>query len=373
MKPRLLITLLALLLVAVGVLWVFNRVSTPIPTASADNDPDVEALRKRFRRPFSDAVRPLPGPSTGAVATNRLSRLARLMAGEDMGEEFMLTREQVDAYLVTNRRSAESLLAAAQLAHDPALLREAAEKFPNDPRVQFAMLTVNSNKLALSPEERRKWLEAFKQSSPDNALPGLLAAREYFKANQPQDAVREVSEALARRGYRDFTLEAGQNLEEAYLSAGYSVAEAKTIAMSSVLLPQMSELKQVGVALADMEKQYRAAGDIASADRLFTTGLQTAQLLTDERSPTLIQELVGMAIERRMLTNYSASQPTVQQQLAELDRRRQAIREVTSSVNVEVFFQSSSDADIISYWDRVRVYGEYNAMLWLKQRQTNAP
>src|SRR5262249_1306144 len=151
--------------------------------------------------------------------------------------------------------------------------------------------------------------------------------------------------------YTDFTHETRQNLEEVYLSAGYTVAEAKTISMNSLLLPQTTELKAVGVALADLEKQYRAAGDSASADRLFAAGVNMAQQLADERSPTLIQELVGMAIERKLLTNYSASQPALQQRLAQLDRRRQAIREVTDAVNEEKFFQSAAEADIIIYWD----------------------
>ena len=54
-------------------------------------------------------------------------------------------------------------------------------------------------------------------------------------------------------------------------------------------------------------------------------------------------------------------------------QRRQAIREVTETVNEEKFFQSATEADVVTYWDRLRLFGEYNAMLWLKQRQTNAP
>ena len=33
----------------------------------------------------------------------------------------------------------------------------------------------------------------------------------------------------------------------------------------------------------------------------------------------------------------------------------------------------ATEADVVTYWDRLRLFGEYNAMLWLKQRQTNAP
>ena len=48
-----------------------------------------------------------------------------------------LTAEQVEAYLKANGRKASSLLAAYRTSGDPALLKEAMEKYPNDPQVAF--------------------------------------------------------------------------------------------------------------------------------------------------------------------------------------------------------------------------------------------
>lgn len=60
-----------------------------------------------------------------------------------------LSREQVDAYLLKCKRSAESLLNAFLETGDTNLLAEAAEKFPDNPMVQFTMLQQE-----LSPSER---------------------------------------------------------------------------------------------------------------------------------------------------------------------------------------------------------------------------
>jgi hypothetical protein len=81
-----------------------------------------------------------------------------------------MSRVQIESYLEQNRRSAESLLAAFRLTRDRALLQEAAEKYPNDPRVHYAGWISAYRDDNSSPEERRQWLEAFKQSAPGNAL-----------------------------------------------------------------------------------------------------------------------------------------------------------------------------------------------------------
>ena len=94
----------------------------------------------------------------------------------DGDEAFTLSLLQVESDLRDNRRSAESLLAAFRATDDPALLREAVEKYPNDPRVNFVAYFAFRNES--SPEDRRQRPEAFKQSAPDNALANCLSAQD---------------------------------------------------------------------------------------------------------------------------------------------------------------------------------------------------
>lgn len=104
-----------------------------------------------------------------------------------------LSRKEIEAYLQQNKRNAESLLAAYRISHDPSYLREAATNFPNAPFVQFVVVADK-----VFPEEQRQWIDAFKASSPDNALAWYFSALDYFNSKQPDLAIRELAEATRR-------------------------------------------------------------------------------------------------------------------------------------------------------------------------------
>src|SRR3569833_390647 len=71
-------------------------------------------------------------------------------------------REKVEEYLRQHNRDVASLLAAFHVLHDTNLLYEAATNFPNDPHLQWTILAEDA-----FPADRRKWLDAFKASSPN--------------------------------------------------------------------------------------------------------------------------------------------------------------------------------------------------------------
>jgi len=146
-------------------------VPTPDPTTPLADHP--EGPEEGMAGPYaaSSAAHPEASPKN-AGHTNLVERLLR-------GEEVKLTPEQISAYLEANHRNAESLLAAALATDDPAYLTEAKERFPNDPRVQFAAIFKSD-----SPEERRQWLDRLKQTAPDNALPDYLSALDDLKAGR---------------------------------------------------------------------------------------------------------------------------------------------------------------------------------------------
>ena len=100
------------------------------------------------------------------------------------------------------------------------------EKFPGDPGVAFEAAC----KKDASPTERREWLEAFKKAAPDNPLANYLSALDYFKSGQSDQALQELTAALDRPGFADYTEERIQTDEEAYRAAGFSEAEAKMAA-----------------------------------------------------------------------------------------------------------------------------------------------
>jgi hypothetical protein len=284
----------------------------------------------------------------------------RLMVGE---VDLQLTSEQLAEYLRRYGTNAETLLATQNKDY----IRLAAELFPNDPRVQYAVITRD-----IFPEAKREWLDRFKQSDPNNAIASYLSAREYLKSGDRAQGLKDFAEAANKPRFNDYTLDQVQNMEDAQLSAGRSLVEAK-LAGAGVLLPQLAMFKGLAQDVQAIQKEYIAAGDTASAEALAQMGHALAQqLISGEGSRPLIGQLVGLAIERIMITPFPPdSQPvflggTVQQRIDELTAFRQNVKTLIG--NFEPMMARGDVNEIISYMDRMKLQGEYKAMLWLQNR-----
>src|SRR4029079_644303 len=105
---------------------------------------------------------------------------------------------------------------------DTNYLKEAALNFPNDSRVQLGVLSSN-----LYPEDRRKWLDLFKASAPDNSLANYLSGREYFKDGQSAEAMNELREATRKTGFQDYAMESKLDEEELNIAAGRTSIQAR--------------------------------------------------------------------------------------------------------------------------------------------------
>ena len=276
-----------------------------------------------------------------------------------------LTSEQVESYLKANGRGAATLLAAFRTSGDPALLKEAMEKYPNDPQVAFEAVFSKQ----LSPAQQRQWLETFKKSAPDNALANYLSALNYFNSGQIDEGVKELSAASGKQLY-DYTLRRVQDDEEAYLGAGYSLVDAKAVATSQLLLPQLKPLKQLSLDMMDLANAYRQAGDESSAQGV----LQMAATLGGRYSDSTpgeaeVSQLVGMYIEHHALeamnpnSPYGDSGQTVQQRFDQLTQAHTAL--TTLSQQAAPLLPTLSDQDWMMYKDRWIMFGEENALRWV--------
>jgi tetratricopeptide (TPR) repeat protein len=349
--------------------WIkFIRSGNTTPTQGEQPGPVATVFarhetRTRTRSP-AEILAPLPAES----ATNELVS-SNLYARVHNGSTPQVSREQLEPFLAQNHRSVEALLGALRASGDDTLLAEAKERFPNDPRVQFAAAFKSD-----SPEERAQWLEKFKQSDPDNALANYLLAAEHSKAGQTDQALQEIAAANSKRGFDNYLLDFMQNAEEAYQAGGYSPAEAKAIAATSALLPELAKLKQVGVDLAELAKRYQQAGDETSAQSALQMGLDLGHRLDQSPQVTLIQELVGMAVEKIALNAmnpdapYGGSGQTVNEQIDALTSRRKAYREL--SAQSDRILMSLSDEDVAHYYDRIRLYGDVAAMRWVVNKSS---
>ena len=277
-----------------------------------------------------------------------------------------LTAGQVEAYLKANGRKASSLLAAYRTSGDPALLKEAMEKYPNDPQVAFEAVYAKD----LSPEEQRQWLNTFEKSAPDNALANYLSALNYFNSGQIDQGVQELTAASGKQQFQDYTLDRWKDDEEAYLSAGYSAADAGYLSTFQLALPQLAPVRQLGVDLVDLANAYSQSGDQASA----RAALQMAVDLGQRYVPTsageaVLDQLVGLAVERMALSAMDPNSPygdngqTVQDQLNQLAQQRAALKALVQQV--ELLLPTMSDQDWINYTDRWMIFGELAANHWL--------
>ncbi len=334
---------------------------TPATSAEPTNSPPARVAMPRLPAPRMPRT---PAPAEAPAEAPLTNSLSRLFHSQEM---LKLTREQVELYLAANRRSAGSLLAAFRATGDTNLLHEAMEKFPNDPRVTYAAAVDHH----LTPEERRQWLDAFKQSAPDNALANFLSASDHFKAGQTDLAVQDLQAAYGKPGFTDYSLDFIQNAEEAWRAAGYSEAEAKTIASMQLLLPQLAPMKQMSQNLLDLANSYRQAGDEASAQATLQIGLNLGQRLDQVNGPgnPLINQLVGIAVERIMLNTmdpasaYGSTGQTVKDRIDEMTRQREAFK--LMGQQIEGLLDNLPAPEVSAYFDRSRQFGEVSAMQWL--------
>ena len=277
----------------------------------------------------------------------------------------LLTPQQAEAYLNENHRTAASLLAAFRATGDRKLLAEATEKYPNDPQVAFTAAYASG----ASPEEQRRWLDAFKGSAPENALPSYLSALNHFKAGQTEEAIQDLSAAFGKQTFQDYSWDFIQNGEEAYRAAGYPEVEARVIPSMALILPHLAELKQLNENLLQLAAAYRQAGDESSTFAALQMDATLGQRLNGTDNSALITKLVGMVIEQLALkqmdpnATYSSGGQTVKDRLHDLSQHQTSLMEF--SKQLDGIYASIAPADWISYHDRWQAFGEENAMKWL--------
>src|SRR5215218_9172736 len=177
------LSILALALSVIGLVFVASRKShrsCEAASASITNAPS--ETQRAFRRTAraSSLAADDAAPSVAPGTTSNLFQ--RLMAGE---LDLQLTPEQTAEYLRQYGTNAETLLATKKKD----CLKLAAELFPDDPRVQYAVVTRD-----LFPEARREWLDRFKQSAPDNAMANYLSARDYLRAGDREQGLKDLAE-----------------------------------------------------------------------------------------------------------------------------------------------------------------------------------
>jgi hypothetical protein len=240
------------------------------------------------------------------------------------------------------------------------------QKYPTDPQVDFEAAFRSD----APPAERRQWLEAFKKSAPENALPNYLSALDYFKAGQSDQAVQELNAASAKQPFQDYTMDRIQDDYEAYMSAGYPLAAAETVSARGLLLPQLAQVKELGLDMIDLANSYRSSGEQASAQAVLQMAASLGQRYGNTvAGETEVSRLVGMFVERSALNAMDLTSPygsdgqTVQDRMNQLSQQRDVLNQLNQQA--EPLLPTMSDQGWISYKERWKLFGEEAALRWV--------
>lgn len=305
--------------------------------------------------------------TTNSTLTNAI---ARILAGQISR---LITTEQAEAYLEAKGRTAATLLAAYSASGDQKFLREAMQAFPNDPRVAFNAIVSGK----LKDDELRQWADAFEKADPDNALPNYLSALAWFNARQNDKAADQLLASAGKSRFRDYSIDALADVQQAYLTAGYSQAEAMVMSSLGLPLPVLMNLKQVGQDIGSLADGYQQAGDTASAQSARLLAANLGQCYSDS-SNLVIQRLVGWAIETKALKAlppdlpYGDTGQTVQDSLDQINREKNSIKVYTKQMSDAMQSMPQwSDQDLINYFTVLQKNGELAAVEWLQKRNAS--
>ena len=313
-------------------------------------------------------VTPLISPPAAPAEPPPKTVLQRLVSHDT--NVFKLSPAEVQKFLTQNASNAECLLAAFNVTSDKEHLREARRRHPTNALVLATALAVG-----VRPEERRELIEQFKRAAPENPLADYLSARDHLKNRQPELALEDFRAASGKAALQDFTIKRVQGVEEMYLGAGYSAAEAKALAMSGVQLPTFRHLRELGRDLSALQREYASADDTASAEALTKMGLGLAAHVSNGQAGTLLGQMIGGVLEREFLNgldpaaSYDFLALPVGERLAQLREQDRAIR--ASAQFFEQWMRSANDAQVVSYFDRLKLYGETAALQWAKNQVTD--
>ena len=365
------IVVLAILVVAIGIVLRFSNsgrerlddesTSTQFTTSHERSSTHTRVLPRRAQAP------PL------ALATQEPAAVD-FDWHQAFGEGFRppkLPREEVEKYLERNNRHAVSLLTAYRALSDTNYLLEAAANFPNDPRVLLSVLMHD-----VFPAERRQWLERFKTSSPDNSLASYLSAWGYFRSEQTERAIDELLEATRKPAFNDFAIESRQEDEELNLAAGRTPLQSKiALHFGEELMAELAKLKWLCHDIVSLQKQYLAAGDAQSAERVAQIGLGLAHRLNSgDSAKFMINQLSGASLEALTLEplNPNASfdflgGKTPNDRMEELKQQREPLK--AQARKFQDVYSNATEAELLDYYDRRKLYGDVEAMRWLLERR----
>lgn len=204
-------------------------------------------------------------------------------------------RERSAAWLEARGRDAGSLVALWDVTGDEALLREAAEKYPDQPVVSAALVQHLLWEEAPAAELQR-WIGQFIQNTPGNPLGYHYLATLCAREGDDAGAVAALEKALEQTGRPDsYFRDRAMTAREGALAGGASPGDAASLSLAGPL--QRRGPVVLGGNMTGFFKErfssLKAAGDVEQSQAFAELGLKVVTQLSYAKSPGLIDELVA--------------------------------------------------------------------------------
>ena len=292
-----------------------------------------------------------------------------------------VTEGDIVRFLAKHGETAINLVAAFEKTADRRWLDRALELFPSNPAVLMLAVqtspvlagTRNGEPYQIDPA-RTAIIERFKAADPNNPLPWIFSAQEFFKAKQTAEGTAEIRAALDRPAFYTYSNERMDSAQRLNEDMGLHPLEASLFAMAGLTMPQMEAAQQASRSLMEWQKSAADSGDTAAADdALRLTYCLGRTFATPEVSRTLLGQLVGVSMESRALKALPAdAQPdwltvTPAQRLAEMEVQKQSVKDLTA--DFDWIIQSRNEPLLSEYLRRNRSDGELSALTWLKAQK----
>jgi hypothetical protein len=349
-KPSAGISVLLIAAVAGVVLWLLLRPGSPEETGVRRKVP---AVREEATNSASAGTKP-PVPEFGTEEFNKYAL------------------QRIQKWLASRNRDAASLVAAWDITGDEHLLDEAAERFPNDPRVCVAMINRPGAKA-----EALAWVERLIAAEPGNPSGLYWKAQILAESKKPEEALEALRGATATRGKPDNHLRDRMiTVREAALASGATVKEAATVALTGPItrngMPEVA-----GSTMRLLREQIAAAkagGDAERVADVAALGVASAEHLGLSDAPSLMSVLVRQSMLTAMLkeldsqTEFGTTGKTAAERLSEVEAERAELKEyfkpADDSDKWPDNFYRMTEAQAAEYTDRFILRGEWDALKW---------
>ncbi len=351
--------------------WWWPEATPPATVASSGTRVVLPALRQPGEADH-DAT------SDGGGKSRSLRRLIQQITTAESASELLspFSPEQFDTFLARHQRGAGSLLTVYRITQDKALLREAYEKFPEDPRVAQEALGA----LDLSLEEELVMLEKVRQAHPDNPLADFLTSVALAKEGKTADTLRFLEVGLAKPGL-DFGVKEQQlQAREAMMSIGLSSTEARVwgFMFNTSIVPDFIDIdKQARQEIQQRLQEGQEDEAFALAGRLLALG----QRVDGSPDRSLFNEVVALRLKQGALAalphdvEIGDTGQTAEQLLQASKAESRTMGAYIGSHNESVVWhlQHFDDAGVELYFQIAEERGERAALEWAEAYHGPAP